>query len=159
MSLVKQSAPQRLLRFYPPHYPPPQDVAAVMPYWMYPHLDETQLALKDKAKGDWKELSDDDRIQLYRAYFPVTFAEMQYPPSYGFQVLGGFFWIVALAFPIFFLIKKYALNPAPFQLHPDYMNMLEDRLDAIHNHPIWGQSDKYYVDGVLQPRKEGANEW
>lgn len=33
-------------------------VAAVMPYWMYPHLDETQLALKEKAKGDWKELSD-----------------------------------------------------------------------------------------------------
>lgn len=157
MSLVKQSAPQRFLRFYPPHYPPPQDVAAIMPYWMYPHLDETQLAIQEKAKGDWKELTDDERIRLYRAYHPVTFAEMQYPPSYGYQVFGAFFWTIAAAFPIFWLIKKFLLNPAPFQLHPDYMNMLEDRLDAVHNHPVWGKSDKYYVEGELQPRKEG--EW
>jgi len=157
MSLVKQSAPQRFLRFYPPHYPPPQDVAAIMPYWMYPHLDETQLAIQEKAKGDWKELTDDERIRLYRAYHPVTFAEMQYPPSYGFQVFGAFFWTIAAAFPIFWAIKTFLLNPAPFQLHPDYMNMLEDRLDAVHNHPVWGPADKYYVDGELQPRKEG--EW
>ena len=96
-------------------------VAATMPYWMYPHLDETQLAIQEKAKGDWKELTDDDRIQLYRAYFPVTFAEMQHPPSYGLQVFGAVFWVIAAAFPLYWLVKRFMLNPAPYQLHPDYM--------------------------------------
>ena len=33
-------------------------MAATLPYWMYAHMDETQLAIKEKAKGDWKELTD-----------------------------------------------------------------------------------------------------
>ena len=40
----------------------PRSVAATMPYWMYPHLDETQLALQEKAKGDWKELTDVNKL-------------------------------------------------------------------------------------------------
>ena len=39
-----------------------RSVAATMPYWMYPHLDETQLALQEKAKGDWKELTDVNKL-------------------------------------------------------------------------------------------------
>ena len=87
---------------------------------------EYELFLKEEyfkriGKSTKHNNLQEDRIQLYRAYHPVTFAEMHYPPSYGFQVFGGFFWLISLAFPIFYLIKKYVLNPAPFQLHPDYM--------------------------------------
>lgn len=156
LSLVKKSSPQRLFRFYPPHYPPPQDVAATLPYWMYAHMDETQLAIKEKAKGDWKELTDEERVRLYRAEHQVTFAEMGYTPSYGFQVMGGFFWTLAAIFPVYWFIKTFILSPAPYQLHPDYMNMLEDRLDAVHHHPLWGPGDKYYDEGVIKPRTEAV---
>ena len=33
-------------------------IAATMPYWIYPHLDETQLAIQEKSKGDWKDLTE-----------------------------------------------------------------------------------------------------
>ena len=56
LSLVIKSTPEGFLRFYPPHYPPPKDIAAAMPYWIYPNLDEKQLAIQEKSKGDWKDL-------------------------------------------------------------------------------------------------------
>merc|ERR1712150_229064 len=157
LSLVKKGSPQRLFRFYPPHYPPPQDVAATMPYWMYPHLDESQVALAEKAKGDWNDLTEEDRLRLYRAFFPVTFAEMKHPPSYGFMVMGKVLLMISLGFPILWALKQFVMNPAPYQLHPDYMKMLEDRMDALHNYPLGGPQGKYYDStGNLKPREEGG---
>ena len=77
------------------------------------------------------ETSQDDRIQLYRAYFPVTFAEMQHPPSYGLQVFGAVFWVIAAAFPLYWLVKRFMLNPAPYQLHPDYMVSFSSGVAAV----------------------------
>lgn len=40
---------------------------------------ECSQALHEKEKGDWKKLTLDEKKQLYRASFRLTYAEMEAP--------------------------------------------------------------------------------
>ena len=62
----------------------------------------------------------EERQRIYRAFFAATFAEMSRPPSYFKEVAGTIFLLLAAALPVCWLFKTYVLNPAPYQMHPQF---------------------------------------
>uniref|UniRef100_A0A5F8HE95 Cytochrome c oxidase subunit 4 n=2 Tax=Monodelphis domestica TaxID=13616 RepID=A0A5F8HE95_MONDO len=55
-------------------------------------LNPQQRALKEKEKGPWKQLTDAEKVALYRMQFHQTFAEMNRPSNEWKTVLGGVFF-------------------------------------------------------------------
>ncbi|XP_027723558.1 cytochrome c oxidase subunit 4 isoform 2, mitochondrial-like isoform X2 [Vombatus ursinus] len=51
-----------------------------------------QRALKEKEKGPWQQLTDAEKVALYRMQFHQTFAEMNRPSNEWKTVLGGVFF-------------------------------------------------------------------
>ncbi|XP_022906183.2 cytochrome c oxidase subunit 4 isoform 1, mitochondrial-like [Onthophagus taurus] len=70
-------------------------------------------ALREKEKGDWKNLDCKDKRALYRASFRQTFAEMQAPTGEWKSTFGFTFMFVSIALWIYMGIRVYVQNPWP----------------------------------------------
>lgn len=169
LSTITKATPKRIfgpLRFYPRTYPRLDELGALNPDAMYPRpQDPITIAAIEKADtGPWHDLSDEERQRIYRAYFPATLAEMRHPPSYWKPAYGWCLILSGLTFPVAWWCVEYMFEPAPYTEHPQFMEMMDDRMDALHMNPIWGEymtaqggtmgrGDQYYDGGKAVPQK------
>ncbi|GMT28855.1 hypothetical protein PFISCL1PPCAC_20152, partial [Pristionchus fissidentatus] len=70
-------------------------------YW-YPAIrfrneDATIAPVREKEKGDWKNLSVDEKKMLYRYSFRQTLAEFEAPSGYWKVIVGTVASVIALA--------------------------------------------------------------
>ena len=84
------------------------------PEYPYPAIrygeNSTALAaLREKEKGDWKNLSIDEKKQLYRASFRQTFAEFTAPTGEWKFVVASFLGLFGVTLWGFWAIKKFGM--------------------------------------------------
>ena len=93
-------------------------------YW-YPAIrfrkdDDKIVAIREKEKGDWKNLSLEDKKTLYRYSFKQTLAEFEAPTGYWKVILSGAFFISSFVFGYAAFLKKCVFSPMPPTFQPEY---------------------------------------
>ncbi|CAG2178193.1 unnamed protein product, partial [Oppiella nova] len=100
-------------------------------------------ALREKEKGNWKELTVDEKKKLYRYSFCRTYAEMEAPTGEWKSITAGVLAIVASAFWLYVLLKKYVYGPMPESTSLEWRKKQRDWMILWKVNPIEGISSKY----------------
>jgi len=100
-------------------------------------------ALREKEKGNWKELTLDEKKKLYRYSFCRTYAEMEAPTGEWKSITAGVLAIVTSAFWFYVLLKKYVYGPMPESTSLEWRKKQRDWMILWKVNPIEGISSKY----------------
>merc|ERR1712121_174637 len=76
-------------------------------------------ALHEKAKGDWKKLSMEEKKALYRASFAQTFSEMKAPTGEWKSIVSCVFFVASLAVWVYMGMKSFVYYPMPETFDPE----------------------------------------
>jgi len=99
--------------------------------------------LKTKEKGDWKQLTMDEKKTLYRASFCRTFAEMQAPTGEWKSILAMTLVMMSSALWVYVLLKKFVYPPMPESTSPEWKRKQLEYMIKIRVDPIEGLSSKW----------------
>merc|ERR1711872_582514 len=100
-------------------------------------------ALHEKAKGDWKKLSIEEKKALYRASFAQTFSEMKAPTGEWKSVLGLVLFISSLSVWIYMAMKTFVYFPMPDSFEPERQNAQLERMIALKANPVQGPASHW----------------
>jgi len=100
-------------------------------------------ALHEKAKGDWKKLSIEEKKALYRASFAQTFSEMKAPTGEWKSVLGVSLVIASLSVWVYMAMKTFVYFPMPETFAPERQKQQLERMIALKGNPIQGASSHW----------------
>ncbi|CAG2103418.1 unnamed protein product [Medioppia subpectinata] len=114
-----------------------------MPAIRFREADTQISALREKEKGDWKQLTIDDKKKLYRFSFCRTYAEMMAPTGEWKSILAGVLAIVTTALWTYVLIKKFVYAPMPESTSLEWRKKQRDWMVLWKVNPIEGLSSKY----------------
>ncbi|XP_053309059.1 cytochrome c oxidase subunit 4 isoform 1, mitochondrial [Spea bombifrons] len=106
-------------------------------------LSSQQTALKEKEKGPWKQLSQEDKVSLYRIQFNQTYAEMTRPSNEWKTVFGTIFILFGLTGLIVWWQRVYVYPPKPHTLSEEWKAMQVQRMLDMRVGPIQGFSSKW----------------
>uniref|UniRef100_H9GHL4 Cytochrome c oxidase subunit 4 n=1 Tax=Anolis carolinensis TaxID=28377 RepID=H9GHL4_ANOCA len=106
-------------------------------------LDVTQKALKEKEKGSWAQLSNEEKVALYRIKFHQTFSEMNKPSNEWKTVLGGIFFFFGVTGLIVWWQRKFVFPPKPHTLSDEWKAMQVQRMLDMHINPVQGFAAKW----------------
>ncbi|KAL1488035.1 hypothetical protein ABEB36_015408 [Hypothenemus hampei] len=109
--------------------------------WKEPNADI--LALREKEKGDWKQLSIEEKKALYRASFRQTFAEFKAPTGEWKGTIGMTLVIVSLAIWTFFGLKTFVYPPLPDSFKPENRAAQLRRIIDLQMNPVEGIASKW----------------
>ncbi|XP_023017500.1 cytochrome c oxidase subunit IV [Leptinotarsa decemlineata] len=109
--------------------------------WKEPTADI--LALREKEKGDWNNLSLEEKKALYRASFCQTFAEFKAPSGEWKSVIGLGLIFISGAFWIFYFMKAFVYSPLPVTFSKEYREAQLRRMIDLQVNPIQGISSKW----------------
>ncbi|KAG1683581.1 Cytochrome c oxidase subunit 4 isoform 2, mitochondrial [Nymphon striatum] len=84
---------------------------APMPAIRYKEENEAIRKLREKEKGDWKNLTTEEKKELYRTSYCQTFAEMDAPTGDWKQILGMTLIGVSLSIWIMVFMDKFGFQP------------------------------------------------
>eukprot|EP00118_Oscarella_pearsei_P020347 m.220377 g.220377 ORF g.220377 m.220377 type:complete len:143 (+) comp39936_c0_seq2:77-505(+) len=99
-------------------------------------------ALVEKAKGPWDKLTKEEKIALYRASFPETFAEMRAPTGEWKKVLGGVTLGLAAGIALFSVLRQTVGPQKPHTLNPEWQAATDKKLKAQLANPVSGVSSR-----------------
>merc|ERR1711887_438722 len=100
-------------------------------------------ALHEKAKGDWRKLSIEEKKAIYRASFAQTFSEMKAPTGEWKSILGVTFFISSLAIWIYMYMKTFVYFPMPNTFEPERQKAQLERMIALKANPVEGPSSHW----------------
>ncbi|XP_071786074.1 cytochrome c oxidase subunit 4 isoform 1, mitochondrial-like [Asterias amurensis] len=106
-------------------------------------LTSDMQALKTKEGGDWKELSLDEKVALYRLSFDKSYSEMRAPTGEWKYIVGGVFAACAVAIFFYGLQKKYIAPPLPETMSKEWQEAAVKYNIAIRNNPVTGIASQY----------------
>lgn len=101
------------------------------------------MALREKEKGDWKNLTIDEKKTLYRASFRQTFAEIRAPTGEWKLILGWTLGAISLGLWIFMWMKKFVYPPLPESFTPEGKAATLKRMIQLRVNPIEGLASKF----------------
>nr|XP_056700075.1 cytochrome c oxidase subunit 4 isoform 1, mitochondrial [Euleptes europaea] len=113
-------------------------------------LDASQKSLKEKEKGSWKELSDEEKVALYRLKFHQSFAEINKPSNEWKTVVGAAFMFFGITGLIVWWQRIFVFPPKPHTLEEEWKAKQLKRMLDMHVNPVQGLSSKWDYD---------KNEW
>jgi len=106
--------------------------------------EDAEIArLREKERGNWKDLTVDEKKKLYRFSFCRTYAEMQAPTGEWKSVAAGVLAIIASAFWIYVLLKKFVYPPMPESTSMEWRKKQRDWMILWKMNPIEGISSHY----------------
>ncbi|XP_044310911.1 cytochrome c oxidase subunit 4 isoform 1, mitochondrial [Varanus komodoensis] len=106
-------------------------------------LDSAQKALKEKEKGSWTQLTDEEKVALYRLKFHQTFAEMNRRSSEWKTVVGGVAFVLGLTGLLMWWQHVYVYPPKPHTMEDDWKAMQLKRMLDLRMNPVEGLSSKW----------------
>ncbi|KAL9066281.1 MAG: hypothetical protein Q9161_007657 [Pseudevernia consocians] len=115
------------------------------------------MALRDRMKNDWHELTLQERKAAYWIAFGPHGPRALPPPGENWEVFRLVMAGIGVSFVIFCAIRSQA-RPAPKTMNAQYQEMTNEYLKNQKTEPISGISSEGYVGkGMVQskPRKGG----
>jgi cytochrome c oxidase subunit 4 len=109
--------------------------------WKEPTADI--LALREKEKGDWKNLSIEEKKALYRASFRQTFAEFKAPTGEWKYVIGVGLAIISAGIWAYFGLKTFVYSPVPDTFKKENREAQLARILDLQMNPIEGISSHW----------------
>nr|XP_006008802.1 PREDICTED: cytochrome c oxidase subunit 4 isoform 1, mitochondrial-like [Latimeria chalumnae] len=106
-------------------------------------LSAEQKALKEKEKGSWKNLSDEEKVALYRITFHQTYAEMKKPSNEWKTVLGGTFLFIGFTGLVVWWQRLYVFPPAPHTFSEDWIAKQTKKMIDMRVNPIEGLASNW----------------
>ncbi|KAI5612466.1 cytochrome c oxidase subunit IV isoform 2, partial [Silurus asotus] len=106
-------------------------------------LTATEKSLKQKEKGPWNSLSNEEKIALYRLMFKDTYAEMKKPSSEWKTVFGGIFFFVGLTGLVVLWQRIFVYPPAPHTFDKEWEAKQVKRMLDMRVNPVQGFSSKW----------------
>ncbi|XP_051919517.1 cytochrome c oxidase subunit 4 isoform 1, mitochondrial [Hippocampus zosterae] len=107
------------------------------------NLSAEQQSLKEKEKGSWAALSNEEKIALYRISFKQSFAEMNQGSSEWKTVLGGVFVFFGLTGLVVFWQRKFVYGPVPHTFEREYKEKELQRMLDMRMNPVEGFSSNW----------------
>jgi cytochrome c oxidase subunit 4 len=116
-------------------------------YW-YPAIrfrvdDETSKALREKEKGDWKNLSADEKKLLYRYSYRQTLAEFEAPTGYWKVITSVVFFVVSCATFYAIFLNRYVYPKLPPTFDNEYKEAAIERQLVLEKGQFLGPA-RYY---------------
>ncbi|KAK3519050.1 hypothetical protein QTP70_016366 [Hemibagrus guttatus] len=106
-------------------------------------LTATEKSLKQKEKGPWSNLSDEEKLALYRIMFKDTYAEMKKPSSEWKTVLGGIFFFIGFTGLVVLWQRIYVYPDAPHTFDEEWEAKQVQRMLDMRVNPVQGFSAKW----------------
>ncbi|XP_050999448.1 cytochrome c oxidase subunit 4 isoform 2, mitochondrial [Acomys russatus] len=103
-------------------------------------LSEEQQALKEKEKGDWAQLSQAEKVALYRMQFHETFAEMNHRSNEWKTVMGCVFFSFGFTALMIWWERVYVFPKKVVTLTDERKAQQLQRLLDMKSNPIQGLS-------------------
>ncbi|XP_050401339.1 cytochrome c oxidase subunit 4 isoform 1, mitochondrial [Patella vulgata] len=108
------------------------------------------MALRQKEKGDWKNLSLAEKKALYRASFCQTFAEVQAPTGEWKSVLAGVLMLFGVAGWVVIWMKKFVYPPLPISINKEWQEA------QVRRSVLQGQGR---IEGIAAEFDFEKNQW
>ena len=99
-------------------------------------------ALREKEKGDWNNLSIDEKKALYRSSFCQTYAEFTAPDGEWKPTLAIFLWAMVASGLMMIWLKQYVYLPVRTRTKEWQTEGIKKQVYE-HSLPIHGISSKY----------------
>ncbi|KAL1021213.1 hypothetical protein UPYG_G00010240 [Umbra pygmaea] len=106
-------------------------------------LDSTDKNLKQKEKGPWNALSNEEKIALYRLKFHHTYPEMKRPSAEWKTVIGGMFFVFGLTGLLVFWQHLYVYPAQPQTFGEEWQAKQVQRMLDMRMNPVEGISAKW----------------
>ncbi|XP_072552232.1 cytochrome c oxidase subunit 4 isoform 2, mitochondrial [Salminus brasiliensis] len=106
-------------------------------------LGAAEKSLKQKEKGPWNNLSNEEKLALYRIMFKETYAEMKRPSSEWKTVLGGIFFFIGLTGLVVLWQRIYVYPPRPCTFDEEWEAKQVKRMLDMRMNPVQGFSSKW----------------
>ncbi|XP_017447568.1 cytochrome c oxidase subunit 4 isoform 2, mitochondrial isoform X1 [Rattus norvegicus] len=103
-------------------------------------LSEEQRALKEKEKGSWAQLSQAEKVALYRLQFHETFAEMNHRSNEWKTVMGCVFFFIGFTALVIWWQRVYVFPKKVVTLTEERKAQQLQRLLDMKSNPIQGLS-------------------
>merc|ERR1711874_697784 len=100
-------------------------------------------ALHEKAKGDWKKLSMEEKKAIYRASFAQTFSEMKAPTGEWKSIVACVFFVASMAVWTYMGMKTFVYYPMPETFEPERQKAQLERMIALRANPIEGPASMW----------------
>ncbi|XP_075879503.1 cytochrome c oxidase subunit 4 isoform 1, mitochondrial [Nelusetta ayraudi] len=107
------------------------------------NLSAEQKSLKEKEKGAWAALSNEEKIALYRISFKQSFAEMNKSSSEWKSVIGGIFFLFGVTGFVVLWQRKYVYGPVPHTFEEEYKQKELQRMLDMRINPVEGFSSNW----------------
>jgi len=101
------------------------------------------MALREKEKGDWKNLTMEEKKSLYRASFCQTFAEMKAPSGEWKSVLAAIITALAISGWTIVFMKKFVYSEMPHTITRQWQEDQMNRMLAQGQGRIEGVASRY----------------
>ena len=138
--LRRFSSTRRLLYYQGVIRPLPEN-PALLPKTSVALKPEIQ-ALKQKEAGPWKNLTNEEKVALYRATFTATYPEMRNVAGDGKSVFSGVMLSMGVALIFFYLLKEFVAPPTPITITPEWEAATREKLLRQKANPIQGISSR-----------------
>ncbi|XP_029010944.1 cytochrome c oxidase subunit 4 isoform 2, mitochondrial [Betta splendens] len=106
-------------------------------------LTAAEQSLKQKEKGPWNQLTNEEKIALYRIKFCQTYSEMGRKSHEWKTVLGTAFFFLGLTGLLFWWQVLYVYPPHPRSFEPDWQARQLQRMLDMRMNPIEGLASKW----------------
>lgn len=107
------------------------------------NLSPEQQSLKEKEKGSWVALSNDEKIALYRISFNQSFAEMNKASAEWKSVMGGVLFFVGFTGLVVLWQRKYVYGAVPPTFDEEWKAKELQRMLDMRINPVEGFSAKW----------------
>ncbi|XP_054464979.1 cytochrome c oxidase subunit 4 isoform 2, mitochondrial [Anoplopoma fimbria] len=106
-------------------------------------LTAADKSLKQKEKGPWNQMTNEEKIALYRLMFCQTYPEMRQTNVEWKTVIGTFFIFLGFTGLIVWWQKVYVYPPAPLTFEAEWQAKQLQRMLDMRINPIEGFSAKW----------------
>jgi cytochrome c oxidase subunit 4 len=100
-------------------------------------------ALQEKEKGDWKNLTLDEKKALYRYSFRQTYSEFEAPTGEWKNVLAILFGLVTVTGWFMLFMRRYVYPPIPTTFSDEHKRAMVERMVAQGQGSITGMASKW----------------
>lgn len=113
------------------------------PALRYKEITGELQGLFEKQKGNWNELTREEKKTLYRSSFRQTFAEFQAPSGKWMEIIGQALIFCSLGVWLFILFEVFIAPPRPDSFKPSSVRAQMRRVIDMQNNPIQGLTSNW----------------